>query len=39
MQVTETFAQNGYTSSRVAMWIPNILFTLIAVVLYKKASR
>ena len=39
MQVTQTFAQNGYTSSRVAMWIPNILFTLIAVVLYKKASR
>lgn len=39
MQVTQTFAQNGYTSSRVAMWIPNILFTMIAVVLYKKASR
>lgn len=39
MQVTQTFAQNGYTSSRVAMWIPNILFSMIAVVLYKKASR
>lgn len=39
MQVTQTFAQSGYTSPRVAMWIPNMLFTLIAVVLYKKASR
>ncbi len=39
MQVTQTFAQNGYTSSRVAMWIPNMLFSIIAVILYKKASR
>lgn len=39
MQVTQTFAQNGYTSARVAMWIPNMLFSVIAVILYKKASR
>ncbi len=39
MQVTQTFAVSGYTSPRVAMWIPNILYSIIAVVLYKRASR
>ena len=39
MQVTQTFAQNGYTSSRVAMWIPNMLFSVIAIILYRKSSR
>lgn len=39
MQVTQTFAVSGYTSPRVAMWIPNIIYSIIAVVLYKRASR
>ena len=39
MTVTSTFAVSGYTSPMVAMWIPNILYTLIAIVLYYKASH
>lgn len=39
MTVTSTFAVSGYTSARVAMWIPNILYTLIAIFLYRRASR
>lgn len=39
MEVTQTFAVNGYTSPRMAMWIPNLLYSLIAVFLYHKASR
>ena len=39
MQVTSTFAVSGYTSARVAAWIPNILYTLIAVFLYRRAAR
>ena len=39
MQITQTFAINGTTSPRVAMWIPNIVFTIIAVLLYRKASK
>lgn len=39
MTVTSTFAVSGYTSPMVAMWIPNILYTIIAVVLYYKASH
>jgi lipopolysaccharide export system permease protein len=39
MTVTQTFAVNGYTSPRVAMWIPNILYLIIAIFLYRKASR
>lgn len=37
--VTSTFAVNGYTSAFVAMWIPNIIYTIIAIILYRKASR
>lgn len=39
MTVTSTFAVSGYTSPAVAMWIPNAIYTIIAVVLYIKASR
>lgn len=39
MTVTQTFAVNGYTSPRVAMWIPNFLYLIIAIFLYRKASR
>ena len=39
MTVTQTFAVNGYTSPRVAMWMPNFVYTLIAIYLYKRAAR
>ena len=39
MTVTSTFAVSGYTSPAVAMWIPNIIYAVIAVVLYRKASK
>ncbi len=39
MTVTSTFAVSGYTSARVAMWIPNMVYTLIALYLYRRASR
>lgn len=37
--VTSTFAVSGLTSPFVAMWIPNILYSIIAVVLYRNAAR
>ena len=39
MSITQTFAVSGYTSARVAMWIPNLLYLLIAIFLYRRASR
>lgn len=39
MTVTQTFAQSGLTSPMVAMWIPNILYLIIAVFLYIRASK
>ena len=39
MTVTSTFCVSGYTSARVAMWIPNILYTIIAIFLYLRAAR
>lgn len=36
--ITSTFAVSGYTSPMVAMWIPNIVYAVIAVYLYKKAA-
>lgn len=39
MTVTSTFAVSGYTSARVAMWIPNFIYTIIAVWLYRRAAR
>ncbi len=39
MTVTSSFAVSGLTSPLVAMWIPNILYAVIAVVLYFKAAR
>ena len=38
MTVTSSFAVSGLTSPMVAMWIPNFVFTIIAIVLYRKAS-
>ena len=39
MTVTSAFAVSGMTSPFVAMWIPNVIYTIIAVLLYFKASR
>ncbi len=39
MTVTSSFAVSGMTSARVAMWIPNIIYTIIAIILYRKASK
>ena len=38
MTVTSSFAVSGLTSPMIAMWIPNFLFTIIAIILYRKAS-
>lgn len=37
--VTSTFAINGYMSPMLASWIPNIVYSVIAVFLYFKAPR
>jgi lipopolysaccharide export system permease protein len=39
MTVTSSFAVSGLTSPLIAMWIPNILYAIIAITLYFKASR
>lgn len=39
MTVTSSFAVSGLTSPMVAMWIPNVIYTFIAIILYLKASR
>ncbi|MCH5219484.1 MAG: LptF/LptG family permease [Muribaculaceae bacterium] len=39
MTITQTFARSGATSPMVAMWIPNIIYSVIAVILYRTASR
>ncbi|MCM1517890.1 MAG: LptF/LptG family permease [Pseudoflavonifractor sp.] len=36
--VTSTFAVSGYTSPFIAMWIPNFIYIIIAIVLYRRAS-
>lgn len=38
MTITQTFALSGLTSAFVAMWIPNIIYAVIAIVLYRRAS-
>ena len=39
MTVTSSFAISGLTSPMIAMWIPNVLYTIIAIILYFKAAR
>ncbi|MDD2438392.1 MAG: LptF/LptG family permease [Massilibacteroides sp.] len=39
MTVTSTFAVNGLVSPMIAAWIPNILYSFIAIYLYTKAPR
>lgn len=37
--ITSSFAINGYTSPAVAMEIPNIVYLIIGIVLYRRASK
>lgn len=37
--ITSSFAINGYTSPAVAMQIPNILYLIIGIILYRRASK
>ncbi len=39
MTITQTFAISGLTSAFVAMWIPNFIYTIIAIALYRRAAR
>ncbi len=39
MTVTQTFAISGLTSPMVAMWIPNLIYAVIAIVLYRRVSH
>ncbi len=39
MTVTSSFAVSGLTSPVVAMWIPNFIYTIIAIILYHRASH
>ncbi|MDE6197522.1 MAG: LptF/LptG family permease [Muribaculaceae bacterium] len=39
MTITQTFAITGLTSPFVAMWIPNFIYSIIAVALYMRASH
>ncbi|MCM1066562.1 MAG: LptF/LptG family permease [Muribaculaceae bacterium] len=39
MTITQSFALSGLTSAFVAMWIPNVLYTIIAIILYRRASH
>ena len=37
--VSSTFAVSGATSPRVAVWLPNIVYSIIAVYIYRKAPK
>lgn len=37
--VSSTFAINGSLSPRLAVWMPNIVFSIIAIILYRKAPK
>lgn len=39
MTITSSFAVSGLVSPMIACWIPNILYTFIAIFLYRKAPR
>lgn len=39
MTITQTFALSGLTSAFVAMWIPNVVYFIIALILYRRASH
>jgi lipopolysaccharide export system permease protein len=37
--ISATFAVNGNTPPVVAVWIPNITFLVVGIILYRKASK
>lgn len=39
MTITQTFAVSGLTSPMVAMWIPNFIYIIIAILLYRRAAK
>ncbi len=39
MTITQTFATSGMASPMVAMWIPNILYAIIAIILYRRLIK
>lgn len=39
MTITSSFAVSGLVSPMIAMWVPNILYTFIAIFLYRQAPR
>jgi len=39
MQISSTFAVSGIVSPMIAVWIPNLIFIIIAAVLYQRAPR
>lgn len=39
MAITQSFAYSGLTSPFIAMWIPNIIYIIIAIILYKRAEQ
>lgn len=38
MAITQSFAYSGLTSPFIAMWIPNVIYSIIAIVIYKRAK-
>ncbi|MCM1035724.1 MAG: LptF/LptG family permease [Bacteroides sp.] len=38
MTITQSFAYSGLTSPLVAMWIPNVIYMIIGIVLYRRAE-
>lgn len=39
MKITQTFSTNGGLDPMIAMWIPNILYGILAIILLKKAPK
>lgn len=39
MTITQTFALSGLTSAAVAMWIPNVIYTVIGLILYNRLTH
>lgn len=39
MAITQTFAISGLTSPFIAMWIPNVVYTIIAIILYRRLNK
>lgn len=39
MTVTKSFAMSGLTTPFIAMWIPNVIYIVIAIILYRRVSN